>query len=424
MNCPRVSRLVKPVVCGSTAAFFVSTLSFLVVPSVLAEASLRIEQARVVVTGYDVNRPDPYPGMGDFGWAGNIQQLPGGELVLIHQWGYWHSSFGEPRIIAEETAKRWRAQNWPLDFPAPTGGRSMITRSSDNGLTWTKPKTIADLRWDDSPYGLLRCADGTLLCFINVQSSWYGFTEAPASMRDQLDGLNTQQCVIRSTDNGQTWSDPIWLKSPGKFYERSHSQPIQLSDGGILWPTYYSDAGTQAQLFGAIHRSDDSGKTWRLISRIIRDNASVDEPAIAQLADGRLILVCRPDGCVFHSKDDGVTWTESGRAVQQGRFKAPWIRVLSDGTVVCVITLRNLRVVLSRNHGQTWTDPIPLDTSSYGYPGGTKLADDSIITSYVQSGRAPNRIYVVRFRPNAARDGIELLPLGEYTEDPDLDSIP
>ena len=88
------------------------------------------------------------------------------------------------------------------------------------------------------------------------------------------------------------------------------------------------------------------------------------------------------------------------------------------------MTLGNLRVVLSSDHGQTWTEPIPLDTSHYGYPGGTKLADDSIITSYVQSGRAPNRIYVVRFRPNAARDGIELLPLGEYTEDPDLDSIP
>ena len=426
MNCPpRTERFVAQISMGRWAAVAACIFSSMLLSAhVMAEAPLSIEQARVTVTGYDVNRPDPYPGMGDFGWVGNVRQMPGGDLLLVHQWGYWHSSFAEPRIIEEKRAAGWRAQNWPLDFPAPTGGRSMITRSTDNGLTWSKPQTIVDLPQDDSPYGLLRCADGTLLCFINVQASWYGFTKAPEPLQDQLGGLNTQQCVIRSTDNGQTWSEPIWLESPGKFYERSHGQPLQLPDGGILWPTYYSDAGTQAQLSGAIHRSDDSGKTWRLISRISRDKMSVDEPAIARLADGRLIMVCRPDGCVFHSKDDGVTWTESGLAVKQGRFKAPWIDVLSDGTVVCVVTLGNMRVVLSSDHGQTWTDPIPLDTSCYGYPGGTKLADDSIITSYVSSGRAPSRIHVVRFRPNAVRDGIVLLPLGEYTEDPDLDAEP
>ena len=63
--------------------------------------------------------------------------------------------------------------------------------------------------------------------------------------------------------------------------------------GSQLHQSDYSDAGTQAQLFGAIHRSDDSGKTWRLISRIIRDNASVDEPAIAQLADGSILARAR-----------------------------------------------------------------------------------------------------------------------------------
>ena len=57
---------------------------------------LTITGARVAVTGYDLNRPDPFPGMGDFGWAGNIQRLADGRLMLVHQWGYWHSSFAEP----------------------------------------------------------------------------------------------------------------------------------------------------------------------------------------------------------------------------------------------------------------------------------------------------------------------------------------
>ena len=371
-----------------------------------ATRPLTIEAARVVVTGHDFNRPDPFPGMGDFGWAGNIERLADGRLMLVHQWGYWHSSFAEPRLIEPELALRWRAQGWPLDFNAPTGGRSMVTTSTDGGRTWSKPRTIMDLAQDDSPYGLLQLEDGTLLCFVNVQASWYGYDKAPAELAHTLDGLNTRQCVIRSTDNGETWSKPIWLDSPGQFYERS--QPIQLPDGGILWPTYClnSQGGLE---FGVIHRSDDAGKTWRAVSQVRRKDRRVDEPAIALLADGQLLMVCRPDGGVFHSADKGVTWKETGRIPISGTFKAPRLFVLGDGAVVCVATVGRLCISISSDHGHTWTKSIPLDSSSYGYPGGTKLADDSILVSYVERGNAPSRIYVVRFRVNKARDGIELL---------------
>jgi len=376
--------------------------------AVEAATPLTIETARVAVTGYDVNRPDPFPGRGKFSWAGNIQRLANGELMLVHTAGYYHVSFAEPRLIAPETRKRWLAQGWPLDFPAPTGGRSMATRSGDNGKTWSKPQTIVDLPLDDGAYGLLRCKDGTLLCFINVQGSWYGFTEAPPQFKKDIDGLNTQQCVVRSTDDGKTWGKPIWLKSPGKFYERSHAQPIQLPDGGVLWPTYYK-ASAAALEVGAIHRSDDSGMTWRTVSTIRRKDKPVDEPAIARLNDGKLIMVCRPDGGLFRSEDDGATWTEAGHLPVRGRFKAPRLFVLRDDTVVCIGTCGNLRVFLGKDGGRSWTGAIPLDTSCYGYPGGMKLRDDSILVSYCSSGGAPNRIYVVRFRANAKRDGIELL---------------
>jgi hypothetical protein len=86
--------------------------------------------------------------------------------------------------------------------------------------------------------------------------------------------------------------------------------------------------------------------------------------------------------------------------------------VLSDGTIVCLATYGNLRLFISRDAGQTWTGAIPLDTSCYGYPGGILLQDDSILVSYVASGRAPSTIYVARFKLNRSRDGINLLPVG------------
>jgi photosystem II stability/assembly factor-like uncharacterized protein len=130
-----------------------------------------------------------------------------------------------------------------------------------------------------------------------------------------------------------------------------------------------------------------------------------------------LILVTRPDGGVLYSKDHGVSWSEPGNTIVPAptspKFKAPQIFLLKDGTLVTIATRGNLRVWISKDGGRSWTRDIPLDTSCYGYPGGLLLDDESILVSYCQSGRAPNRVYVIRFRLNKARSGIELLPIGK-----------
>jgi hypothetical protein len=156
-----------------------------------------------------------------------------------------------------------------------------------------------------------------------------------------------------------------------------------------------------------------AGKSWRLISTIRRDDNDLDEPAIARFDDGRLVLVTRPDSGIFFSDDDGISWIESGRIINTGVLKAPRLFVLQDSTLVCVTTYQgHLSVFLSRDGGINWTPEIPLDPSCYGYPGGCILEDESLLISYCESGKAPNRVYVIRFRVNPARDGIEFLPIG------------
>ena len=374
---------------------------------------LTAAEARVCVTGFDHNRPEAFPGLGDFiGWAEAIERMPNGDILLSHSAGYWHASFASPRQFRPDLKTQYASEGWPVDHVAPTGGRSMVCRSTDNGRTWSRPATVIDYRLDDRPDALLTCHDGTVLCFVNVQASWYGYSEAPPAFRQDIQGLNTQQLVVRSRDNGKTWSDPIWIEPPpGATYERAHGRPIQLVDGGILWATY---CNSPQGLFGAVHRSDDSGQTWKVISVIRRNMGKpVDEPAITELKDGRLIMVTRPDGGVLYSKDKGETWSESATTlVPRPKFKAPQIFVSADGTLVVVATWRNLRVWISKDNGRTWSEDIPLDTSCYGYPGGLVLDDGSFLISYCQSGRAPNRVYVVRFRLNDQRTGIELLPVG------------
>ena len=380
----------------------------------VAAKPLSIGEARLKVTGARHNRPDAYKGIGDFiGWPGGVDRMPNGDLLVTHSSGYWHSSFAMPRLIEPKLAKNWRAEGWPLDFVAPTGGRTMACRSSDGGRTWSKPYTILDHRLDDGAHAVVTLPGGRVICLVGVQASWYGYTEAPAGFKKDIDGLNTKQFVIHSDDSGKTWSKPRGLKSPGNFYERGHGgRPVLLSDGSILWATYYQVRGRKF-LCGAIRRSTDNGLTWPVISRIVRKDNAIDEPAIAELKDGRLVLVTRPDGAIFHSPDKGVTWKDSGaRIVDSGKFKAPQLVVLKDGTLVAFATWRNLRAWISRDGGMTWTKDLPLDTGSYGYPGSYILEKDgSILFPYCGSGRAPNTVYLLRFQVNSARDGVVLLPV-------------
>jgi len=44
-----------------------------------------INEARVCITGADHNRPDNFPGLGDFiGWPGGVERMPNGDLLLAH----------------------------------------------------------------------------------------------------------------------------------------------------------------------------------------------------------------------------------------------------------------------------------------------------------------------------------------------------
>jgi len=182
------------------------------------DSPLDVKEARVLVTGADHNRPESFPGLGDFiGWPGGVERMPNGDLLLVHSAGYWHSSFAQPRQIEPTLRKRWLSEGWPLDFPAPTGGRTMACRSKDGGKTWSRPLTILDHKLDDGPHAIFTCQDKTVLCFIGVQASWYGYLKAPEAFQKDIDGLNTKQFVIRSTDSGRSWSKPIGLKSPGDF---------------------------------------------------------------------------------------------------------------------------------------------------------------------------------------------------------------
>lgn len=66
---------------------------------------------------------------------------------------------------------------------------------------------------------------------------------------------------------------------------------------------------------------------------------------------------------------------------------------------------------ISCDGGLTWCGGQALDTSSYGYPGGFVMEDDSIFISYCASAQPPNRVYAMKVRVEETRKGMEVMKI-------------
>jgi len=370
-------------------------------------AGMPVDKARICITGFDHNRPEAFPGLDDFiGWVGEVTRLANGELLFTHSGGYWHVSFATPIVLTDDLIEPYKKAGLDLTHKAPTGGRIMSCRSNDNGKTWSQPVTLYDGPLDASPSATFVTEKGTVIQIVNVQASWYGFTEAPPAHQR----LNTRQLILRSTDQGRTWSEPKPINSSGTYYTRDRSRILQLPDGELLWISYDMNKGSDI-LDGTLHRSDDDGKSWRVISMIRPRKPEGDLVDTADLvvsgdADALLNLGTPEDGKWLNTDEGDLGRLSTGRLV---------LVVRPDGGTLVLTTggSGGQSVFLSTNGGKTWSPPIRIDPDVYGYVKLRLLDDQSILMPYVQRHGAPQRCILVRFRVNDGRNGVELLPIGK-----------
>jgi len=137
-----------------------------------------------------------------------------------------------------------------------------------------------------------------------------------------------------------------------------------------------------------------------------------DEGDLGRLSSGRLVLVVRPDGGTLVSDDQAKTWKQISRVGPKYVY-APHLVVLPDDTLVLTAGGSGGQCVfLSTNGGKSWSKPIRIEPSVYGYGKLTLLEDETIFLAYVQKHSAPQRCMLLRFRVNKSRDGVELLSIG------------
>jgi len=187
-------------------------------------------------------------------------------------------------------------------------GRVMFAQSGDGGRTWSEAKVIVDEpEVDDRNAAIARLPDGDLFVTYNT------YTEDRVS----------QSMFVRSTDSGETWSEPRKIPVPNS---RTKSSAKSLSNGWILVPLYLDpERGAVAAI------SKDNGETWEGKYIPNAEGFVGDEWDLIEPEPGHLIGLSRNDHenqdrfiYKFESHDFGMTWETPERTnIQTGRHAAP-----------------------------------------------------------------------------------------------------
>ncbi len=119
----------------------------------------------------------------------------------------------------------------------------------------------------------------------------------------------------RSSDEGQTWSDPIAVGADPGYFVMNNDRVLQLADGRLLAPMAWIDeVFKEGSVFRTVvYYSDDDGKTWmRSASDLEAPKRGAMEPGLVELKDGRILQIIRTQvGKIYHSysSDRGATWS-------------------------------------------------------------------------------------------------------------------
>lgn len=245
---------------------------------------------------------------------------------------------------------------------------------------WSPPVAVADGVQSSGPRQptwnpvLFQPKDGPLMLFYKVGPSpqqWWGM-------------------VMRSTDEGITWSSPE--KLPDGILGPIKNKPVQLDDGTILSPSSVELPGKSRVWQVHLERSADGGKTWKS-SGPLNDGVKIQaiQPSVLVHPGGAVQMVGRTrQGKVFDiwSKDNGGTWGEMALTDVPNPSSGTDAVRLRDGRFLMVYNdspheRTPLNVAIS-DDGKVWKPVLVLEDEpgAFAYPAVIQGRDGKVHITY------------------------------------------
>lgn len=244
-----------------------------------------------------------------------------------------------------------------------------VSRSTDKGQTW-EPMRVAMSFGETGglPKAQNGVGDPAILVDRQTGTIWViaawthgmGNGRAWFNSRQGMDKAQTAQLMlVRSDDDGQTWSEPIniteQVKDPSwSFLLQGPGMGITMQDGTLVFAAQFIDEDRDPH--SCIIYSKDRGKTWHL-HNAPRENTT--EAQVAEVEPGVLMLNMRDDRggsrAVYTTKDMGKNWEKhpSSRSVlREPVCMASLIKSDAKDNVLGkdVLLFSNPNTVKGRNH--------------------------------------------------------------------------
>ena len=244
-----------------------------------------------------------------------------------------------------------------------------LSRSVDGGKTWEKmriPMTFGET--GGLPSGQNGVGDPAILVDTKTNNIWIvaawthgiGGQRAWGASGQGMDMNHTAQLMmVKSEDDGKTWSEPMNMTSQFKdsswfFLLQGPGRGITMEDGTLVFAMQYIGADRIPN--AGIMYSKDGGKTWKFHHHA-RTNTT--ESQVAEVEPGVLMLNMRDNRggsrAVAVTKDMGETWTEhpsSRKALPEPVCMASLLHVKAQDNVLGkdVLLFSNPNTTKGRHH--------------------------------------------------------------------------